>query len=65
IFGNKLIERHNLERCLGGAGLLQHKDTESKTTSKCYGFVSSLRLRLSLVRVCLSSSPRSFGFRHA
>ncbi|WP_209007913.1 hypothetical protein, partial [Roseibium litorale] len=41
--GNKLIERHNLERCLGGAGLLQHKDTESKTTSKCYGFVSSLK----------------------
>ncbi|MBO0346290.1 hypothetical protein J0X15_13735, partial [Roseibium sp. CAU 1637] len=30
ISGDKLIERHNLERCLGRAGLLQHQNSESK-----------------------------------
>ncbi|WP_417691508.1 hypothetical protein, partial [Roseibium sp.] len=46
ISGDKLIERHNLERCLGRAGLLQHQNSESKKTGKRQGFVSSLKGRL-------------------
>ncbi|MCA1244819.1 hypothetical protein LC092_20440, partial [Stappia stellulata] len=38
-----LLKRHHLERCLIRAGLLQHKNNESKTPGQSQGFVSSLR----------------------
>ncbi|MBO0347517.1 hypothetical protein J0X15_19995, partial [Roseibium sp. CAU 1637] len=37
ISGDKLIERHNLERCLGRAGLLQHQNSESKKNRQTPG----------------------------
>ncbi|MCA1244885.1 hypothetical protein LC092_20775, partial [Stappia stellulata] len=40
---NKLLKRHHLERCLIRAGLLQHKNNESKTPGQSQGFVSSLK----------------------
>jgi len=46
ISGNKLIERHHLERCLIRAGGLQHETSESKNPNKKQGFVSSLRAAL-------------------
>ncbi|MCA1244694.1 hypothetical protein LC092_19790, partial [Stappia stellulata] len=62
----KLLKRHHLERCLIRAGLLQHKNNESKTPGQSQGFVSSLsrRFRAGFFALSDRQDPKK-GFRIA